>query len=77
MTEFNVTGETKLKEIDKAYPWLKEELKNLDPRFKMIDSPLGKYLISSNTVASAAKKVGVSEELIIEKLREMVEKRGQ
>ncbi len=76
MTEFNVTGETKLSDIEKAYPWLKEELKNLDPRFKMIDSPLGKFLIKSNTVASAAQKVGVSEELIIEKLREMVEKHG-
>lgn len=76
MPEFNVTGSTKLKEIEKAWPWLKEELKGLDPRFKMIDSPLGRYLISSNTVASAAQKVGVSEELIIEKLRELVEKHG-
>ena len=76
MPEFNLTGETKLSDIEKQYPWLKEELKNLDPRFKMIDSPLGKFLIKSNTVASAAQKVGVSEELIIEKLREMVEKHG-
>ena len=76
MTEFNVTGETKLSDIEKAYPWHKEELKNLDPRFKMIDSPLAKFLIKSYTVASAAQKVGVSEELIIEKLREMVEKHG-
>ena len=76
MPEFNVTGETKLSDIEKQYPWLKEELKNLDHRFKTIDSPLGKFLIKSNTVASAAQKVGVSEELIIEKLREMVEKHG-
>ena len=76
MPEFNVTGETKLSDIEKQYPWLKEEHKKIDPRFKMIDSPLAKFLIKSNTVASAAQKAGVSEELIIEKLREMVEKHG-
>ena len=64
---------TKVKDILQQYPWLREELVKIDPRFKIINSPIGKALIKNATVADVAKKGGVTSEFLLTNLQKMID----
>ena len=70
----NITKDTKLKELLKAYPWLIDDAIDIDPAFRALRSPLARALIARADVAEAAKKVGVSPDEVIEKIEELIAK---
>ena len=70
----NITKDTKLKELLKAYPWLIDDAIDIDPAFRALRSPLARALIARADVAEAAKKVGVPPDEVIEKIEELIAK---
>ena len=69
MTEIN--GNTRLEDIIREYPGLPDKLAKLDPRLKIVKTPIGRAFIRKHTVSDAAKKAGVDEETVILKIREL------
>lgn len=73
----NITKDTKLKELLKAYPWLIDDAIAIDPAFRALRSPLARALIARADVAEAAKKVGVPPDEVIEKIEELIAKHAE
>ena len=73
----NITKDTKLKELLKAYPWLIDDAVAIDPAFRALRSPLARALIVRADVAEAAKKVGVTPDEVIEKIEELIAKHAE
>ena len=68
----NITGETKLAELLREYPWLREEIVKVNEKFSMLNSPLGKVMEKKATIAEMSKKSGMDEDVLIEKLAELI-----
>ena len=69
--DFNAS--TKLTDIMAAYPWLPDELIKMNSAFGVIKTPIGKMMIKNATLADLSKKIGMSDDEVIEKLREMID----
>lgn len=67
-----VDKDTKIADILKEYPWLKEELPKIDSRLKAINSPMAKVMIGKKTVGDASKMSGLSVDELIAKLDDIV-----
>lgn len=65
-----ITGATRLKDLFKTYPNLKKNLVAAVPKFKMLNSPLGKLMLQRATVAMAGEKSGLGEARLIEIIKE-------
>ena len=64
----NITRETKLAELLREYPWLREEIVKVNEKFSMLNSPLGKVMEKKATIAEMSKKSGMDEDVLIEKI---------
>ena len=69
-----INERTRLKDILAAYPWLPEALIQIDGRFKIINTPIGKMLIRTATVGDAAKKAGYPAGQVLAELNKLIEK---
>ena len=65
---------SKILHILNTYPELREKLPKLDPRFKKINSPMARILISSWTMDDISKKSGYSVEKLIAMLDDIIER---
>ena len=72
----NINGNTKLTDILAQYPWLPDELIKMDGRFKVIKTTIGKMMIKNATVKDMCKKTGLSENVLLGKLQEMINAHG-
>lgn len=70
--EFN--EKTKLIEILKKYPELEPKLKEMDSRFSMISTPMGKMLLKTKTVQDASNLVGISVPELLQELDKLIKK---
>lgn len=77
MKNMNYNDQTKLTEILAQYPWLPDELIQLDSRFKIVNTPIGKMMIKKATVADLSKKAGIPTEELLKKLQEMVDQHNK
>ena len=75
MAAFAFDEKTPLIRIWEAYPWLSETLPALDRRFAVINTPMGKLLMKTNTVADLARMSGQSSEELLAWLRAEIEKK--
>ena len=66
---------TRLKDLLAENPWLLSEAKNLDPRFAVADTALGRALLKKFTVGDLAQKGGVDPAEAVEYIRGMIEAR--
>lgn len=67
-----ITGETKLKDILKEYPWLLDEAVKIDDRFKILQNPIGKMFIQNATISGLSEKSGLSTDELISKIEELI-----
>jgi hypothetical protein len=67
-----VDKNTKITDILKEYPWLKEELPKIDDRLKILNNPMAKVMIGKKTVADVSEKSGLSVDEILDKLDEVI-----
>ena len=73
-----INRETKLKELMEAFPWLLDEAVNLDPKFKILNNPVGKAFIKNATIADLSRKSGLTVNEILDWIREAIgRRRGQ
>ena len=68
--EFN--KDTKLKDILAEYPWLREELIKQEPKFKLLDSPLGKIILKKATIGDLSEKSGYDVDYLIGELEKVI-----
>ena len=74
MADFPFDADTKLIKIFEAYPWLSEVLPQMDKRFAVMNTAMGKMLMQKNSVNDLSKVSGFSAEKLLDKLRREVEK---
>ncbi len=67
-----ITFETRLSDLLAEYPWLKKEIAKVNPKFKMLNSPVGKMMMGKATIEEMSKRSGMEAELIINKLQELI-----
>ena len=72
----DIDKDTKLKELLKLYPWLIDEAVKLNPKFRILNNPIGKAFIKRSSIADLSKKSGLSENEIISWLIQIVKDRG-
>jgi len=68
----NITEETRLKEIMKEYPWLLDEAVKIDDGFRILNNPIGKMFIQNATIKGLSEKSGLSTDVIISKIGEII-----
>jgi len=54
-----ISKNTKLSELMNAFPWLMDEAVKLDPKFKVLNNPIGKAFIKNSTIEDLAGKAGL------------------
>ena len=64
----DITKETKLKELLENHPQLKEKLTEINPKFKMMNTPMGKVMLGKATIADMSEKSGMDVNELIQKL---------
>ena len=69
-----INKETRLADLIAQYPWLKEEMAQVNERFKMLNSPIGKIMLGKATIVEMSKKSGMEAEAIIGKIKELISK---
>ena len=57
ISEYN--GDTHLKHLLDVYPWLKAELPQINPAFKMLSSPLARIMIPRATISMMSERSGM------------------
>ena len=67
-----ITGDTKLKDLIEAYPWLKNEIPQISDKFKMLNTPMGKIMLGRATVSEMSKKSGMDVDMIISRILELI-----
>ena len=73
-SEIEVTPDTKLTELLAICPQLKEELPKINPKFKMLNSPLGRVMIPKATVKIMSERSEMDLNVLIESIKKVIEK---
>lgn len=72
MNTIKINKKTKLSELIKTYPQLRSRLSEVNPKFKMLSSPMGNIMIPKTTVADMIERSGMSEEDLIKGITELI-----
>ena len=67
-----LTKDTKLADLIAQYPWLKTEMAKVNEKFKMLNTPVGKIMLSKATIAEMSKKSGMDADIIISRINELI-----
>lgn len=65
--------DTKLKDIVSAYPSLKTRLAEINPKFSLLNSPIGKVMIGKVTISDMSQKNGMDINSLIDGIRKLME----
>jgi sensory box protein len=68
----DITPQTRLKELLKQYPILKDKLTDINPKFKMLNTPLGKLMMGKADVQTMSERSGMPLNKLIEELKKLV-----
>ncbi|MBR0271313.1 MAG: DUF1858 domain-containing protein [Methanobrevibacter sp.] len=68
-----INENTKLIDILDKYPWLKDELPNIDKKFKMLKTPIGKVMMRNADITEMSRRSGMSVDEIIKMFFELIE----
>lgn len=67
-----ITKNTRLSELLTEYPWLKEKIVEVNDKFKMLNTPVGKVMMGKATIAEMSRKSGMDADVIISKVKELI-----
>ena len=65
--------DTKLKDIVSAYPSLKTRLAEINPKFSLLNSPIGKVMIGKVTLSDMSQRSGMDMNSLIDGIRKLIE----
>lgn len=68
-----ITSQTRLKDLLKQYPTLKKRLPELDPKFKMLNTPLGKIMMGKANVQMMSERSGIPLDKLIEGIKKLID----
>lgn len=71
-TADDITGASRLKDLFKQYPDLKKNLVRSIPKFKMLNSPLGKLMLQRATISMASEHSGIAKDELIRIIKENI-----
>ena len=67
-----ITSQTRLKDLLKQYPTLKNRLPELNPKFKMLNTPLGKIMMGKANVQTMSERSGIPLDKLIEGIKKLI-----
>ena len=67
-----ITPQTRLKDLLKQYPTLKNRLPELNPKFKMLNTPLGKIMMGKANVQTMSERSGIPLDKLIEGIKKLI-----
>lgn len=70
--EIEINENTKLKDIFSVYPWLREEMEEINPNFSKLKTPLARIMVQKATIKSMSQNVGMDLEELIEALKDRI-----
>ena len=62
-----------MKDIVSAYPSLKTRLAEINPKFSLLNSPIGKVMIGKVTISDMSQKSGMDINSLIDGIRKLME----
>ena len=62
-----------MKDIVSAYPSLKTRLAEINPKFSLLNSPIGKVMIGKVTISDMSQKSGMDMNSLIDGIRKLME----
>lgn len=68
-----LSKDTRLKDILESHPSIKARLPEINPKFAMIASPLGKIMIPKVTIADMSERSGMEVDALIAGLNKLIE----
>ena len=68
----NIDKNTRLEDLMATYPWLLSEAEKLDPKFKLLNNPIGKAFLKQATIEDLSKQSGLTTEQIINWLKQII-----
>ena len=68
-----ITPQTRLKDLLKQYPTLKNRLPELNPKFKMLNTPLGKIMMGKANVQMMSERSGIPLDKLIEGIKKLID----
>ena len=68
-----ITSQTRLKDLLKQYPTLKSRLPELNPKFKMLNTPLGKIMMGKANVQMMSERSGIPLDKLIEGIKKLID----
>jgi len=67
-----INKETLLKDIISKYPQVKERIEEINPKFKMLNSPVGKIMLDKVTLDDISKKSGMDVNEVIRMIKKII-----
>lgn len=67
-----ITPDTSLKDLFAKYPFLKDRMTEISPRFKMLNTPLARVILPNVTVGKASEKSGVPVDALIDGIKKIL-----
>ena len=67
-----ITPQTRLKDLLAQYPALKSRLPELDSKFKMLNTPLGRLMIGKVDIQAMSDRTGMPLEQLIEGIKKLI-----
>ena len=68
-----ITPETKLMDLLKEYPFLKDELPKINSKFRMLKTPMAKVLMRKADINEMSRRSGMGVDEIISMLNGLIE----
>lgn len=62
-----------MKDIVSAYPRLKTRLAEINPKFSLLNSPIGKVMIGKVTISDMSQRSGMDMNSLIDGIRKLIE----
>ena len=69
-----LSANTRLQDLFKIYPKLRQDLPSMNSAFKMLNSPLARIIVPKATIAMMSERSGISIDDILSMLKELIAK---
>ena len=74
VSEIELSANTRLQDLFKIYPKLRQDLPSMNSAFKMLNSPLARIIVPKATIAMMSERSGISLDDILSMLNELIAK---
>ena len=73
-SKIELSANTRLQDLFKIYPKLRQDLPSMNSAFKMLNSPLARIIVPKATIAMMSERSGISLDDILSMLKELIAK---